>query len=68
MQVALGFLAKGKRYAARVYSDETRMHIRIQRFLVSADTVIKAAMTPQGGLAVRIVPATDKNRFSPYGR
>ncbi len=72
LRVPLGFLAKGKRYAAHVYSDDktvrTRTHVRIERFLVSAETVLKATMTAQGGQAVRIVPATDQDRFPPYGR
>ncbi|MBN1346978.1 MAG: glycoside hydrolase family 97 N-terminal domain-containing protein [Phycisphaerae bacterium] len=68
--VALSFLDKGRPYVAHVYSDDktvqTRTHVKIERFLVRSDTVLKAAVWAQGGLAVRIVPAEPGDRFPVY--
>ena len=61
LNIPLGFLPKGTKYVAHVYSDDptvkTRTHVRIRRFLVGSDTVLKAEMTAKGGQAVRITPA-----------
>ncbi len=60
LDVPLSFLRKGLRYTAYVYSDDpatpTRTHVKIERLPVDAATVLKVAMSAQGGQAVRIVP------------
>ena len=57
LEVPLDFLQK---YLAHIYSDdpkiETRTHVRIERMTVNSETILKAAMDSQGGMAVRIVP------------
>ena len=66
LDVPLAFLDTKKQYVAHIYRDDpstqTRTHVRIERFLVNADTVLKATMTAKGGQAIRIVPATDMDR------
>jgi alpha-glucosidase len=61
LDLPLGFLEKGKRYAAHVYSDDpsvaTRTKVKIERFTVTAETTLKAAVTEKGGQAIRIAPA-----------
>ncbi len=70
LDLPLGFLEKGKRYAAHVYSDDpavkTRTHVRVGRFLVTAATTIKAAVTEKGGMAVRILPAKSGEAYPAY--
>jgi alpha-glucosidase len=70
LDLPLGFLEKGKRYAAHVYSDDpavkTRTHVRIGRFLVTASRTLKATVTEKGGMAVRIVPAKAGEAFPAY--
>ena len=60
LDVPLDFLQKSKKYRAHIYSDdskvETRTHVWIERIAVNSDTILKAAMGSQGGMAVRIVP------------
>ncbi len=61
LDVPLSFLSKSKSYIANIYSDDpsvqTRTHVRIDRFLVDSETVLKVAMTAKGGQAVRITSA-----------
>jgi alpha-glucosidase len=61
LDVPLDFLAGTGKYVAHIYCDDasidTRTHVRIDRFIVDSATTLKAAMTAQGGQAVRIVPA-----------
>ena len=70
LELPLGFLDRAKKYVAHVYSDDpsapTRTHVKVERFLVDAGTVLKAAMSPQGGQAIRIVPATSRDKFPKY--
>jgi len=72
LDVPLGFLDKPKRYVAHIYSDDpavpTRTHVKIERFLVTSETVLRTAMSAQGGQAVRIVPATDQDEAPKYRR
>ena len=67
----LNFLKPRKKYVAHIYSDDmtvsTRTHVKIQRFLVTADTVLNVSMTAKGGHAVMIVPAAAEDSYSPYG-
>ena len=66
----LAFLEKGKKYVAHIYSDDpavqTRTHVRIDRFMVDAEKVLKMSASAQGGQALHIVPATDKDNFPVY--
>ena len=56
--VNLDFLDDTKQYEARVYQDDpmvpTRTKVRIERSSVNRDTMLKAAIGPQGGMAVWI--------------
>jgi len=58
-EVPLDFLDSGKAYTAHVYADDpqvpTRTHVRIDRFEVNQDTVLKMTVSAQGGQAVRLV-------------
>lgn len=60
LDVPLDFLKKGVRYTANVYSDDpatpTRTHVKIDRIPVDAATVLKVAMSAQGGQAIWIAP------------
>lgn len=71
-EVPLTFLEPGRRYVAHVYSDDssvpTRTHVKIERFAVQADTVLKVAMPARGGQALRLVPATDHDAYPVYPR
>jgi alpha-glucosidase len=70
--VPLEFLDTGSKYIAHVYSDDpavsTRTHVRIERFVVDRDTILKMAVSAKGGQAVRIVPASidDLEKFHRY--
>jgi alpha-glucosidase len=59
--VALDFLASGKKYTAHIYADDlqaaTRTRVRIERQPVDAKTILKCSLTAQGGQAVWIEPA-----------
>lgn len=59
--VRLDFLEKQRRYVAHIYSDDpgvaTRTHVKIDRVTVDATSVLKIAVSAQGGQAVHIVPA-----------
>jgi alpha-glucosidase len=61
LDLPLAFLEKGKRYAAHVYSDDpstaTRTKVKVERFAVTAETTLKAAVSEKGGQAIRIAPA-----------
>lgn len=60
LDVPLDFLKKGAGYTAHVYSDDpatpTRTHVKIERVPVDAATVLKVAMSAQGGEAIWISP------------
>ena len=64
LDVSLNFLDQGRGYQAHLYSDDpsvpTRTHVKIERRPVDTQTVLKVAMSAQGGEAIRIVPATAK--------
>ena len=68
--VPLGFLDAGQKYVAHIYSDDpsvsTRTHVRIDRFAVDRDTVLKMTASAQGGQAVRIVPAKTGDDYPKY--
>jgi alpha-glucosidase len=58
--VPLDFLDPGKKYITHLYGDDptvaTRTHVRIDRFTVDHDTILKMVASERGGQAVRIVP------------
>ncbi|MCX7049080.1 MAG: glycoside hydrolase family 97 N-terminal domain-containing protein [Candidatus Sumerlaeota bacterium] len=70
LDIPLAFLPAGKKYAAHIYSDdpktETRTHVKIERFLVDSSAVLKAPMTAQGGMAIRLEPKRDKEDYPAY--
>ena len=71
LKAPLDFLKPKKKYVAHIYCDdpkvETRTHVRIDRFLVDSDTVLKVFMTPKGGQAIRLVPAVTADSYPLYG-
>ena len=60
LDVPLDFLESGEKYIAHIYSDDkavdTRTRVKIEQIKVSANTILKATMSSQGGQAIRIVP------------
>jgi len=71
LRVPLTFLNKAKTYTANIYSDDpsvqTRTGVRIERFGVDSETVLKVVMTAKGGQAIRITPiALDDVPKYPY--
>jgi len=60
LDVRLDFLPAGRPFDAHIYRDDptvdTRTKVSVTRRPVQADSVLKAAMTAQGGMAVRLVP------------
>ncbi len=70
--VPLDFLDSDQKYVAHIYVDDpdvpTRTHVRIDRFTVDNETVLKMAASEKGGQAVRIVPATDADDYPSYTR
>ena len=62
LDVPLAFLSPGKKYSATVYSDKDpgdagSKAVKIEMLPVESTTVLKADIAPNGGQAVRIVPA-----------
>lgn len=70
--VSLDFLDSGEKYVAHIYSDDptvaTRTRVRIDRFAVDCDAVLKMGASEKGGQAIRIVPASPEDRYQPYAR
>jgi alpha-glucosidase len=66
----LDFLEEGRRYVAHIYSDDpavpTKTQVRIDRHLVERASVLKLSAGPQGGQAMRLVPATAGDAFPIY--
>ena len=66
LDVPLDFLARDRKYAAHIYSDDpsvpTRTHVRVEQRPVDATTTLKLTMSPQGGQAIRIAPADGNGR------
>jgi alpha-glucosidase len=67
LEIPLAFLDADRPYVAHIYSDAppddgTRTHVAIRRCLVDRDTTLTAEMPPSGGQAVRLVPATRRDR------
>jgi alpha-glucosidase len=59
-EVRLDFLDRGKSYVAHVYSDDpsvpTRTRVKIERRAVDAASVLRIAVSSQGGQAIRVTP------------
>jgi len=70
--VPLDFLDKDRQYTAYIYSDDpdvpTRTHVKISRWIVDSSSVLKVALRPRCGQAIRIHPATadDMKTYSRY--
>ena len=63
--VNLSFLAKGKTYLARIYTDggdkmKTRTQVKCTRLLVDSSQIMQFALQPGGGAAMQLVPVTDQ--------
>jgi alpha-glucosidase len=60
LELSLQFLPKDGKFEAYIYRDDssvaTRTKVGIERRAVNATTVLKAAMSGRGGVAIRIVP------------
>ncbi len=69
-KVPLDFLQPKKTYVAHIYSDDstvdTRTQVRIERFMVTSQTVLTVSMTDKGGQAIRIVPTTPVDSYPLY--
>lgn len=69
-EVPLGFLPAGRRYVAHIYSDDpimpTRTHVRIDRFTVDRNAVLRLAASERGGQAIRLVPAGASDDYPTY--
>lgn len=73
LPIQLFFLDKGRKYVAHIYADEpqdspSRTHVGIDRRLVDASVSVVATLISNGGLAMRIVPASqeDLGSYKPY--
>jgi alpha-glucosidase len=65
LSIPLRFLDRGKSYVASVYTDggdtvQTRTHVKIERYHVSAESLIEADLKPSGGIALEIRPEETK--------
>ena len=58
LDIPLSFLKNSFPYLATVYSDEDVRRVKIERFIVSRDDVLRAWMLPSGGQAVILAPAS----------
>jgi alpha-glucosidase len=60
LEIKLGFLAPGKIYNAKIYSDDpavdTRTHVRTDSTIFSSDSVYKLHIASNNGLAMHLVP------------
>lgn len=75
LNVPLTFLPAGKTYLARIYGDAgpehpSRTNVRIDRCLVTRDTIIQAELKASGGQALWLTPASEEElrRHKPYGQ
>lgn len=63
MNISLDFLERGQRFVATMYTDggeavATRTHVKIERRVVDAATVLTANLKPSGGIAMEIQPVS----------
>lgn len=70
--IDLGFLKPNQKYIAHIYADDaslnTRTNVRLDRYLVSSETVIREEILANNGLAMRIVPTQEDAGFPDYGK
>jgi alpha-glucosidase len=70
LEVPLNFLDADQDYVAHVYSDDvkvpTRTHVKIERYLVDGQTVLRVALSAKGGQAIRLVPAANAADYPRY--
>jgi alpha-glucosidase len=56
LKIALKFLEPGKKYKAKIYSDDTAVatatHVRVSSSIVSSKTVLNVSLQPSGGEAM----------------
>jgi alpha-glucosidase len=56
--IALAFLPAGVKFKASIYSDDPDTHgVHIEERIVDSAAVLNAAIPPNGGIAIRLVPA-----------
>lgn len=67
LNIPLSFLTPGRKYVAQIFSDSIETDwehaptkIQIQQYLVESQDVLPAALAKGGGMAVRLVPATEE--------
>ena len=60
VKVSFSFLPKGKKYTAKIYSDDptikTRTQVKVEERKVDASTVLEVKLLPSGGQAIWIKP------------
>jgi alpha-glucosidase len=60
LKVSFSFLPKGKKYTARIYSDDatvkTKTQVKVEEKKVDASTVLEVKLLPSGGQAIWIKP------------
>ena len=66
-QVDLSFLEEGQTYVAHLYTDGgketgTRTQVKCGKILVDGKQTLTFALKPRGGAAIRLTPASDKER------
>ncbi len=62
LKIPLTFLEGGRSYLASSYTDggetiQTRTHVAVRRYIVTAASVVSARLKPSGGMAMKIRPA-----------
>lgn len=73
LDIPLAFLEPNTKYLAHIYSDASpdkpRTAVRVARYIVDCSTTIEADLRPNGGHAVRLVPAKpdDNDSYLHYG-
>jgi len=62
LKLPLSFLQKGKKYTARIYSDDstvkTATKVKVETKKVDASTILNVSLLPSGGQAIWIKPET----------
>ena len=59
LQIPLSFLAPGRKFTAQVYADKSEgKGIQIEERAVDATSILQADIAPNGGQAIRLIPAS----------
>lgn len=65
ISIPVSFLEKGKKYVARIYTDDssvkTRTQVKISIFIVNSTDVMNLSLKASGGAALHFYPATSKD-------